>query len=132
MMKLYHEFHVSRKSRDQYGLDETFFSINGDVIFSNFRQAQLFSDVLNQVRLTRHAPAPVAGAKVRASEINAMGLLHEIYHYIIDLYTNKIDPDTFFKCERLLIGELGNDTFPFSRKKIIRRIPSQCQYTKEN
>jgi len=131
MMKLYHEFHVSRKSRDQYGLDETFFSINGDVIFSNFRQAQLFSDVLNQVRLTRHAPAPVAGAKVRASEINAMGLLHEIYHYIIDLYTNKIDPDTFFKCERLLIGELGNDTFLSVEKKLLEEFPPMPVYKGE-
>lgn len=126
MIKLYHEFHVSRKSRDRYGLDESFFSITGDVVFANFRQAQLFTELVNQVRLTSE---DFKGARqVRAPEVNAMGVLHEIYHYIIDLYINTIDRNAFFKCEKILSNELSYSTIRSIQKKLLEDFPPLSIY----
>jgi hypothetical protein len=36
------EFHVAKKIREKYGLDESFFSLNGNVVFANFYQVRLF------------------------------------------------------------------------------------------
>ncbi|MGC8594750.1 MAG: alpha-amylase family glycosyl hydrolase [Candidatus Kryptoniota bacterium] len=131
MTRFYHEFHVSKKSRDRYGLDESFFSITGDVIFANFRQAQLFSELVNRARLTQHAPVHGTESEVRASEINAMGLLHEIYHYIIDLYIRNVDPAAFFKCETALIEKLGKSATHTVQKKFLTEFPPISIYKGE-
>ena len=41
------EFHVSRAARMRYQLDETLFSMRGNVIFANVHAARMFIHTLN-------------------------------------------------------------------------------------
>jgi len=76
------EFHVSRQARDRYGFDEALFTLRGDVIFAGFQAARTFAQKINQKRdLANHPEQAVA-----AGEINAMGLIDEIFHFVINLY----------------------------------------------
>jgi hypothetical protein len=76
------EFHISRKCRDRYDFDGDMFSLDGNVIFANFKNARIFSEKFIQ----KHRPDEITKNKYRASEFNAIGLIDEIYHYIIELY----------------------------------------------
>ena len=80
-----YEFHVARKIRAKYDLDETFFSVTGHVIFANFYQVRLFVQKLNNKRnISEH---------VSPGEINGAGLLDEIYHIAIKNYIKNIFPN---------------------------------------
>src|SRR6185369_4303304 len=76
------EFLISRAARDRYQLDESLFSISGDVIFANFHAARQFAQRMNQRRDLVKFPEQA----VRASQINALGLIHEITHYAFRSY----------------------------------------------
>ena len=67
------EFHVSRAARDRYQFDESLFSISGSVVFANFHAARLFAQRMNQRRDLVAFPEQA----IRASQINALGLIHE-------------------------------------------------------
>jgi glycosidase len=82
------EFHVSRQSRDRYGFNAALFQLSGNVLFTNFSNARAFAQKINQQRNLVNAPEQAA----RAGEINAMGLIDEILHIVVDLYRQQIRP----------------------------------------
>ena len=82
------EFHISRKARDLYQFDESLFTLSGNVIFPNFRAARLFVQKMNEKRDLVNFPEQA----IKAGEINAMGLIDEILHYIIGLYRDEKNP----------------------------------------
>jgi glycosidase len=93
------EFHITRKSRDKYQFSEALFSLKGQVIFADFQASRLFVEKLNQRR-------PVEQV-VQAGEVNAMGLLDEIMHFMIETYRIELNPDLFPKIEKLIIDQFG-------------------------
>jgi glycosidase len=76
------EFHVSREARDLYDFDESLFTLTGNVIFVNFHAARVFAQKMNQRRDLMRYPERA----VRAGQINAMGLIDEILHYVVQQY----------------------------------------------
>lgn len=129
-----YEFHISRKSRDKYDFEETFFSITGDVIFSNSRAAQLFASKINEkrkrARAASHASAPLA-VQISASEINAMGLFHEVLHFVIDSYVNQKNPDAFAKLEEWLKKNVGEKELLGSQLAFVESFPPTSVYRQE-
>lgn len=85
------EFHVSRKSRDKYQFDLSMFTITGKVIFANIQAAQLFAQKMNEKRDAKNHPE----LAVSAAEINAMGLIHEILHAMIEHYRREANANVF-------------------------------------
>ncbi|MCZ7551088.1 MAG: alpha-amylase family glycosyl hydrolase [Anaerolineales bacterium] len=82
------ELHVSRQARERYQFDQALFATNGNVIFADFRAARLFAQKLNEQRgVSRHPERAV-----KAGQINAMGLIDEILHAVVDEYRKQIDP----------------------------------------
>ena len=79
------EFHVSRKARDLYQFDDSLFSLSGNVIFPNFRAARVFAQKINEKRDLIHFPEQA----IRTGDLNAMGLIDEILHYVVGLYRNE-------------------------------------------
>ena len=79
------EFHVSRKARDFYQFEESLFSLSGNVIFPNFRAAGRFAQKINEKRDLVSFPEQA----VKAGQINALGLIDEILHYVVGLYRNE-------------------------------------------
>ncbi len=79
------EFHVSRKARDLYQFDESLFSLSGNVLFPNFHASRLFAQKMNEKRDLVSFPEQA----VKAGQINAMGLIDEILHYIVGVYRDE-------------------------------------------
>ncbi|MGH2459427.1 MAG: alpha-amylase family glycosyl hydrolase [Chloroflexota bacterium] len=82
------EFHISRAARARYQFDESLFSLNGNVIIANFRTARVFAQKINARRDLIRFPERA----VRAGQINAMGLIDEILHYVVALYRQQKNP----------------------------------------
>jgi glycosidase len=82
------DFHVSRASRDFYQFDDDLFSVRGTMVIANFRSARLFAQQMNEKRDLVHFPEQA----VKASQINAMALIHEILHLMIVAYRQQRNP----------------------------------------
>ena len=104
------EFHISRQARDFYQFDETLYALNGNVVFANFHAVRVFAQKINQKKDLIQYPETA----VRAGQLNAMGLIDEILHYVIKLYRNQ-ENNVF----QLLLDEL-DDTF--SKEKVDRTL----------
>ncbi|NWG01737.1 MAG: alpha-amylase [Syntrophaceae bacterium] len=82
------EFHISRKARDFYQFDASLFSLSGNVILPNFHAARVLAQKINEKRDLISFPDQA----VKAGQINAMGLIDEITHYIIGVYRRAENP----------------------------------------
>ncbi len=98
------EFHVSRQSRDTYRFDEALFTTSGNVIFADFSAARRFAEKMNAVKDAARHPERA----VKASEINAMGLIDEILHYMMALYRRTVNPHAIA------------DSYTLSKKELAR------------
>ena len=76
------EFHISRQARDHYQFDAMLFSISGNVIFANFHAARVFAQKVNEARDLASFPEQT----VKAGQLNAMGMIDEILHYVVGSY----------------------------------------------
>ena len=85
------EFHVSRNSRDFYQFDGDLFSVRGTVVVANFRSARQFAQQMNEKRDLLRFPEQA----VKASQVNAMALIHEILHLMIVSYRQQRNPGVF-------------------------------------
>ena len=83
------EFHISKRARELYQFDKTLFSFSGNVIFASPHAAREFADKMNRVRGAAAKPE----LSVRASDINAMGLIDEVLHFMIEVYRRQVNPN---------------------------------------
>ena len=99
------EFHVSRRARQRYQFDEAPFTTSGNVIFANFLAARRFAQFMNAQRdLVAHPDQAV-----RAGQINAMGLIDEILHQVIEEYRQTRNPGVMQAALDWLEAALGRE-----------------------
>ncbi|HEX6287974.1 MAG TPA: alpha-amylase family glycosyl hydrolase [Herpetosiphonaceae bacterium] len=98
------EFHVSRAARERYQFDETLFSTRGSVIIANFHAARVFAQRINDQRDVINFPERA----VSAGQINAMGLIDEILHMVIDQYRQQKNPQVIQQALEALDQRLGS------------------------
>jgi len=79
------EFHISRFTRDKYQFEDVIFSFNGNAVLADFAAARRFAERMNIVRQVADNPEQA----VMASDINAMGLIDEVWHYLVMLYRQR-------------------------------------------
>src|SRR3982750_4870917 len=82
------EFHVARAARQRYSFDEALFGLSGNVVFADFAAARRFAQQMNEKRDLVADP----GNAVRVGDINAMGLIDEVLHYVVELYRQERNP----------------------------------------
>ncbi len=82
------EFHVARQARDLYRFDETIYSFSGNVVFANFHAARVFAQKMNARRDLVRFPEQA----VTAGQINAMALIDEILHMVVEDYRRQVNP----------------------------------------
>ncbi len=99
------EFHISRKARDRYEFSDRMFSMTGRVIIADFHAARLLAQKMNEKRDLLHYPEKA----VRAGQINAMGLMDEIFHYVASLFREQRNPETIRKALDRLERNIGKD-----------------------
>ncbi len=99
------EFHISRKARELYKFDEALFALNGNVLFANFHAARLFAQKMNERRDLVTFPEQA----VRASQVNALGLIDEILHYVVGLYRTQRAPKVMAEALAYLEAQCGKE-----------------------
>ena len=97
------EFHLSAKARRHFQIDEMLFGFDGRVIFVDFHAARLFSGKLQEEAEGFFAPE----TRIKAGEINAIGLIDEIFHFIIKLYQMRVYPYAIEKLDKTLLDQFG-------------------------
>jgi glycosidase len=99
------EFHVSKAVRDRYDFSGSIFESTGNVILAQFHEARMFAHKMNQKRdLIKHPERAI-----RTGQLNAMGLIDEILHYIIFLYRQEVNPDVMKGGIEYLEKKAGKD-----------------------
>jgi glycosidase len=121
------EFHISRIARDRYKFDQSLFSYNGNAIFANFHASRVFSQKLNEKLDLINYPEQA----VKAGQINAMGLIDEIFHHVINLYRRRFNPKVFLVALVHLETKLGISQIDSLLKSFVDHFPPISVYNKE-
>jgi len=121
------EFHISRKVRDLYQFDEPLFSLSGNVIFPNFHAARLFAQRMNEKRDLVNFPEQA----IKAGQINAMGLIDEILHYIIGLYRGEKNSQVMQQALEWLYEKFGKQKVDEALRKFADEFPAVAVYRRE-
>jgi glycosidase len=100
------EFHVSRQARQRYDLAGALFGLHGGVLVADVAGARRLAARINQVRAV--APAARGGApSLTGAELYALGILHEVFHYLVERYDRRISPGALARAAEVLEAELG-------------------------
>jgi glycosidase len=121
------EFHISREARDRYQFDETLFSLSGNVLFANFHAARVFAQKMNDKRDLVRFPEQT----VRAGQINALGLIDEILHYVVGLYREQRNPEVMRQALEWLQGKYGTEAVDETLRRFVDRFPPVAVYKRE-
>jgi glycosidase len=121
------EFHISRQARDVYQFDESLFSLSGNVILANFHAARVLAQKMNDRRDLVRFPE---GA-VKAGQINAMGLIDEILHYVAGLYREQVTPQAMGQAMAWLVEELGREAVEAALRRFVDEFPPLAVYRRE-
>jgi glycosidase len=121
------EFHVSRQTRDRFQFDESLFSLNGNVLLANFHAARVFAQAMND----RHDMVSFPEQAVKAGQINAMGLIDEILHFVIGLYRQQRNPHVMQQALDWLYDEVGSEKVDATLRKFADEFPPLAVYRRE-
>ena len=121
------EFHISRAARDRYQFDQSLFTTTGNVIFANFRAARAFAQRMNQKRDLVNYPEKV----VRAGQINAMGLIDEILHYVIGQFQQQRAPQAMAQALAWVEETTRREALQTTLRKFAEAFPPMAVYRQE-
>ena len=121
------EFHVSRKARDRYEFDQSLFSLRGNVIFANFHAVRQFAQKINAKQDLINFPEKA----IQAGQINAMGLIDEIFHFVFHLYLQENKKNIIEDLITHLEVTLGKNNLDKSISAFANQFPTVALYKKE-
>lgn len=121
------EFHVSRQSRDFYAFEDAVFSFNGSVVFPNFSAARVFAQKMNDRKNLALFPEQA----VRAGQINAMALIDEILHMVIEQYRQQHNPEVMGEALEWLSEQLGEQQVKLALDEFAAGFPLTAIYRGE-
>jgi glycosidase len=122
------EFHVARDARDRYRFDDSLYSITGNVILANFHAARVFAQRMNQKRDLVNYPEQ----SVKASQINAMGLIHELTHYMFRAYREQNNPQLLAQTLGWLNAQIGADAVDAALMRFAVEFPALAVYRRDH
>ncbi|MDZ7626549.1 MAG: alpha-amylase family glycosyl hydrolase [Ignavibacteriaceae bacterium] len=121
------DFHVSRAAREKYKIEQSLFSITGKVILADYQQARILSEKINSKRRDEGN----ADQFVTAGQINALGLLHEIFHLLIRRYEESDNPGVFGKAINHLMNEISESNLQKTLLAFVEEFPPLMVYNNE-
>lgn len=117
------EFHISGEARRKYNFSSQLFSSRGNVILADFKAARelakKINDEHNRIGLKEF---------VKASHINAMGLIDEILHYVCTLYREQIDSSVMVEAVSVLQEKFGAEKVDNLLLSFIKEFPPREVY----
>ncbi len=121
------EFHISRDARDKYQFDESIFTLSGNVLFANFHAARKFAQKMNAKRDLINFPEQT----IHAGQLNAMGLIDEILHYVVELYRQQAQPRVMKLALEWLKDQLGPAELERTLRKFAEQFPVVAVYQRK-
>ncbi|MBN1661014.1 MAG: alpha-amylase [Anaerolineae bacterium] len=121
------EFHISRRARERYAFDQALFGLTGNVILANFYAARLFAQKMNEKRDLARFPEQA----VRAGQINAMGLIDELSHYVVGLYRREKNPEAMAMALAWLDAQVGREAVDRTLRQFADEFPPLVLYRRE-
>ncbi len=118
------EFHVSRAARDRYEFEDALFALTGNVVFADYAAARRFAQQMNAQRDLAADP----GSAVRAGDINAMGLVDEILHFVVELYRRERNPAAMSGALEHLDEQLGDGQLDATLAAFADHFPALAAY----
>ncbi|MCK5086850.1 MAG: hypothetical protein KAQ90_04985, partial [Melioribacteraceae bacterium] len=115
-----YEFHIAAEIRKKYKFDQRLFSISGNIIFANFSSVRTFVQKLNSKKEEKNF--------VKSGEVNACGLIDEIYHFILREYEEEVNPKVFTKAVKHLEEKLSEESLRMILFDFISLFPPQEVY----
>jgi glycosidase len=109
------EFHIARQIRKKYKLEETLFATDGNVIFADFIAVRQFVHRVNQIREPQQHIYP--------GEVNAAGLIDEIFHLVLREYEIRVNKDVFEKAVKKVGEIIGEKEFSGLLEDFIEKFP---------
>src|SRR5262249_23409291 len=82
------EFHIARQARDRYGFADRLFAVTGNVVVADLAASRELAHRMNTVREAAQQP----DLAVNPGALNAMGLLDEVTHVVLQQYRLRRDP----------------------------------------
>jgi hypothetical protein len=121
------EFHISRKARDFYQFEQSLFSLSGNVIFANFHATRVFAEKMNSKQDLVNYPERA----VKAGQINAMGLIDEILHFVVGLYRDQRNPEVMDRALNWLYERFGREAVDTTLHRFADEFPPSAVYRGE-
>jgi len=122
--KVLYEFHIAIEARAKYGIEGNMYSVRGNLIISNFAQARLLAQKINFTRESEN----VFDKYVTPGQINALGLLHEIFHLILRTYEEKENQGVYERGLKYLSQTFGEATLAKLQREFVKRFPPLAVY----
>ncbi len=113
------QLHIRRSAREKYALDAALFAFNGRAILTDFRAAHDLAAKINASRTSDF---------VRAGEINALALLHELSHRVLQLFRAQKNPQLFAGALQVLAADLGAANLEATLEAFVAEFPPQSVY----
>ncbi len=117
-------FHVTKDSRIKYKFEENLFALQGNLLIIDFKTARILSDKINVVRRAEGKYE----LQVTAGQINALGLLHEIFHLLIRNYEENNKKGIFRDGIDYLKKNLTEDELDKTLLKFVEEFPPLSVY----
>ena len=115
---------MSRQARDRYQFADTLFSLSGTLSFADVHAARLFAHKMNAERDLISFPE----SAVQAGQATAMGLIHEILHYVVGLYHEQRNPKAMLQASQWLERELGKEAVDEALGRLVDLFPPTAVY----
>ena len=112
-------FHVTKDSRIKYKFEENLFALQGNLLISDFTTARILSDKINVVRRAEGK----FELQVTAGQINALGLLHEVFHLLIRKYEGENKKGVFRDGIDYLKNNLTEEELDKTLLKFVEEFP---------
>jgi 4-alpha-glucanotransferase len=122
------ELHVSRPPRERYELDDSWFTDDGHVAFSDVHSVRVFAQRINEMRAAGSRAVAGAAAEpeqppLRAGQLNAMAIIGTILHYVAHLYIEQTDPHLMARAYDWLSERLGAEALDSALLKHVEELP---------
>jgi len=113
------EFHISRQARERYGFDEGLFGLRGGAIVADFHAARVLAQRINARRDLARFPE----LAVMAGQLNAMGLIDEVLHLVVELYRRERSPRSMAAALEGLAADLGAPSLDAALRRFAEEFP---------
>ena len=121
------EFHINRRVRDRYHFDQSLYEFDGNVVFANLQAVRQFVKTIND----QLDPATAAEKNITSHQINALGLIDEILHFVFGLYRKQVNPNGLKLAYSDLEEHLGADEILAALEQFCLEFPPVKVYRNE-